>query len=181
MPLNRLYHFPIRPRLEDSSWYIGKRTFFITINTFQKRQYFVGSQTVASLVLYLKKVSEEKFFDVITYCFMPNHLHLLVQGKHNASNLLQYIKLYKQHTGFRFTKIHKQELWATSFYDHVLREEETVKTVGRYVLLNPVRAGIVADMRSYPFNGSFVYDLEELYNFDPFLDASLLSESGLKT
>jgi hypothetical protein len=61
-------------------------------------------------------------------------------------------------------------LWATSFHDYVLREEDDIKGVGRYTLRNPIEGGLVKNILDYPFCGSFIYDLRELIKSDPFLN-----------
>jgi len=40
-------------------------------------------------------------------------------------------------------------------YDHVLRKEESIEGVARYILDNPVRKGLVSDYKEYPFSWSF--------------------------
>lgn len=62
-------------------------------------------------------------------------------------------------------------LWATSFHDHVLRQEEDIKGVGRYTLRNPIEGGLVKNILDYPFCGSFIYDLGELVKDDLFLNS----------
>jgi hypothetical protein len=44
----------------------------------------------------------------------------------------------------------------------VLRDEERVDVVARYILENPVRAGFVKRVLEYPFLGSLVYDVKAL-------------------
>jgi hypothetical protein len=43
-----------------------------------------------------------------------------------------------------------------------LRDDENVKVVARYILENPVRAGLAETVLAYPFVGSQVCDLKEL-------------------
>ena len=41
-------------------------------------------------------------------------------------------------------------LWQCGFHDHALRREEDLLGVARYVVANPVRAGLVARVGDYP-------------------------------
>jgi hypothetical protein len=41
-------------------------------------------------------------------------------------------------------------VWQTSFHDHALRREEDVLSVARFVVANPLRAGLVKSLRDYP-------------------------------
>jgi len=96
---------------------------------------------------------------IYAYCFMPDHVHLLVSG-------IDPRKFAQRYKG-RSTRIYWEtggvgKLWQRGFYDHVLRKEEDVKQLARYILGNPVRKGLVEDYRGYPFSGSFEFDKEAL-------------------
>jgi len=49
------------------------------------------------------------------------------------------------------------KLWQPSFYDHVLRNDEDLPAVARYILNNPVRKGLVDHYTEYVFSGSLVF------------------------
>jgi REP element-mobilizing transposase RayT len=53
-------------------------------------------------------------------------------------------------------------LWQPGYYDQVLHEGEPILGVARYVVMNPVRAGLVADPRDYEFTGSTLYTIEQI-------------------
>jgi hypothetical protein len=44
----------------------------------------------------------------------------------------------------------------------VLRDDEVTIDVARYILGNPVRAGLAATVEEYPYVGSLVYELKNL-------------------
>jgi len=44
--------------------------------------------------------------------------------------------------------------------DHVLRRDEDLESVRRYIRENPVRAGLVDVPEDYPFSGSLVAERE---------------------
>jgi hypothetical protein len=41
-------------------------------------------------------------------------------------------------------------VWQAGFHDHALRADESVVSIGEYVIHNPVRAGLVASVDDYP-------------------------------
>jgi len=92
-------------------------------------------------------------FVIHVYCFMPDHLHLLLQGQARESELKKCIPYFKQLSGYRFKQKYDKNLWQPSYYDHVLRKDEDLHAVAQYILLNPVRAGLVDDYRDYPYSG----------------------------
>jgi putative transposase len=42
-------------------------------------------------------------------------------------------------------------LWANGFHGHAIRADENLLDVARYIVLNPVRAGLVTRVQMYPF------------------------------
>jgi len=42
------------------------------------------------------------------------------------------------------------EVWQEGFHDHALRREEDLQATARYIIGNPVRAGLVPSVRDYP-------------------------------
>jgi len=142
--------------------YKGNYAYSVTICTYEKQFYFKDGNLVAILLSRLKREANLASFFVFAYCFMPDHLHLLLVGNEKA-NLIKFIKMFKQKTGFYFKQKYKKCLWQKSFYDHILRKEESIRDVALYIFNNPVRKQIVDDFRKYPYLGSFVVDMREFY------------------
>jgi hypothetical protein len=53
-------------------------------------------------------------------------------------------------------------LWQAGYFDRVLREDDSTFAVARYIVQNPVRAGLVRSPVEYPFCGSSIWSKEEL-------------------
>jgi REP element-mobilizing transposase RayT len=99
---------------------------------------------------------------------MPDHLHFLA-GTSEGGDLLSLMHSFKQKTGWWFKnhyaagglkasptlRKHRPALWQKSYYDHILRREEDIGDVIRYIVENPVRGGLVDRAEDYPFAGTF--------------------------
>ena len=133
----------------------------MTFATYGSMPYFEDDRYVESCIAFLKDLSLSYNFDVLAYCFMPDHLHLLIEGKEENSDFRGFISMFKQKTNFHFKKIQGNPLWQKDYYEHVLRKNEDTIQVVKYILNNPVRKGMVAEYRDYPFLGSLVSDLKE--------------------
>ncbi len=83
---------------------------------------------------------------------MPDHLHILVAGGEKSS-LTKLVKRFKQTSSYHYMGGGRSRLWQRSYYDHVLRCEEDVVEVARYIWENPIRKGLVETVRDYPFSG----------------------------
>ena len=99
---------------------------------------------------------------VIAYCFMPDHLHLLVEGTDPAAQLKEFVRVFKQRSSFHWKTRFGSELWQRSYFERVLRSHESSIDVARYVLANPLRAGLVESVEDYPFLGSLTMSVREL-------------------
>lgn len=94
---------------------------------------------------------------VHAYCWMTNHIHLAVQVAETPLGPLmqriagQYARRLQQHvptTGHLFERRYRAVLVDADA--HLLR-------LTRYIHLNPVRAGLVADPADYPWSGHRAY------------------------
>jgi putative transposase len=138
--------------------------FFVTINTEGRRSWLTESAVAKHCIEELGAACARYDFDLLAYCVMPDHMHVLVSGE-GGSDLIGLVHRFKQQTGYWFRNraaagglkasptlpSDRPPLWQKSFYDHVLRQDEDVGDVIRYILENPVRAGLVREAREYPF------------------------------
>jgi putative transposase len=95
------------------------------------------------------------------YLFMPDHGHLLIEGKSEESDLWLCVVNFKRKSGYWLAGNHPLEEWQKDFYDHILRKDEELIKQVRYILGNPVRKGLVEDWKEYPYKGSTLYDFNQ--------------------
>jgi len=80
-----------------------------------------------------------------------------------GSDCKRFISRAKQYSGFYYSRQYdKQQLWQRYCFERVLRSDEATRGVARYIVANPVRAGLVSQPEDYPFVGSCVVTLREL-------------------
>ena len=137
--------------------YVGQFRYFLTFCTVNRHPLFVDRQHVEVVLEQVVRAAADSGFAIVAYCFMPDHLHLLVEAQSEASDCLRFIKRAKQFSGYHFKQRFGTALWQRYGYEHVLRGDEDTLSVARYILENPVRARIVASVEDYPFLGSTVY------------------------
>jgi len=147
------WHRPIRLPEEN---YRGSRWYFVTLCTHERSEYFCDRPTAEWLLRLLRDESRQNCFAVRAFCLMPDHLHLLLQGASLNADLLQFIGTFKKKSTHRFWLRNRKDLWQESFYDHILRDEDTPANVAWYIWLNPIRAGLTKKPEDYPFAGPFM-------------------------
>jgi putative transposase len=154
--------FTPRPQHLKAFPYLGPHRYHLRFSTDTRRPLFAQATVVDLVRDQLAHHASLEQFAVIAYCFMPDHLHLLVCGEEESSDCLRFITRFKQASGFWYAKRFGDRLWLRYGFERILRESEDTVVVARYILANPVRGGLVTTPRDYPFVGSFVYALDDL-------------------
>ena len=142
------------PRLARHN-YLGQGYYFVTLCCHHRRPIFRNPRRCDWFLEILREKAGAKLFNVLAYCIMPDHCHLLLQGLHPASNLLLFIKTLKIKTSRIYLEQENKQLWQHSFFEHILRHPEEIESVAWYIWLNPVRKGIASFPQQYSFAGSF--------------------------
>jgi REP element-mobilizing transposase RayT len=92
--------------------------------------------------------------DAETWCWvaMPDHVHWLMApvGNLDLSRCVQKLKALTTRK-LRASLGWEGEVWQRGFHDRAVREDEDLRTMARYVIANPVRAGLVGSVRDWPF------------------------------
>jgi putative transposase len=143
----------------------GPARYFLTFCTYRRRPYFQRASSVEAVSAHFRRAATEELFSVIAYCFMPDHVHLLVEAEREDSDLKRFSKLAKQLAGFHFRRDTGQPLWQRYGYERVLRGNEDSQAVARYIIENPLRARLAQRVDDYPFWGSLEYSREELIDY----------------
>ncbi|MDP2950019.1 MAG: transposase [Chloroflexota bacterium] len=97
----------------------------------------------------LRSCSEKHGFAVLAYCFMPDHLHLLVEGG-AGSDVPQFMKDFKQRTGYACRRVSEEALWQKSYYDQILRRRRGCARGGQVHCRQPGAGGTGGGSRRSP-------------------------------
>jgi REP element-mobilizing transposase RayT len=83
---------------------------------------------------------------------MPDHLHWLftLGERHSLSQAIGQTKRYSAQRINQMRGNKGQAVWQDGFHDYAIRREEDLREVARYIIANPVRAGLVARVGDYP-------------------------------
>jgi len=154
--------FPHKNIRRPAVHYLGQRSYFITFCCSGRHPAFANPDRALELIAEFCHQSMACQFSVHAYCVMPDHFHALVRGLRPTSDLLAFVENLKETTTRRYESRSHRLLWQKKFHDHILRENESIEPIANYIFMNPVRKGICADPRQYPFSGSLVHDWKKL-------------------
>ena len=93
---------------------------------------------------------------------MPDHVHILAVGAFDDSNSVAFVESFKQATGRAFSERTHRRLWQCKYYDHILRNRDSMERAAWYIWMNPVRKRICGAPAGYPYLGSFTQIGEKL-------------------
>ena len=127
------------PRLKDFD-YIGPLVCFVTFATRRRSPILLRTELAQVCLDCLERSSQRHGVTVKAHCLMPNHVHLLVEVPEGVS-LRAFVQHFKQLSSHALKQMTGAEAWQISYHDHVLRREESVLDVARYIWDNPVRRG----------------------------------------
>jgi REP element-mobilizing transposase RayT len=145
--------------------YTGVQQYFLTICTHDRVQHFTNGVVVDLVVRHFLQTAAEYSMAILVYCVMPDHVHLLIEGMSDESDLLAFTSKAKQRTAWEFKSRFNQRLWQKGYWEHVVRDSERTEGIIEYIVNNPLRKNLVENPRDYPYWGSSVYDREAILRF----------------
>ena len=98
--------------------------------------------------------------EITAYCFMPDHLHALLIATSEQADFCELVRRFKQVSGFHYKQSKKRDLWQPGYHERILRDDEATEAVVRYILENPIRAGLVSSVTDYQWIGSSRFGIE---------------------
>jgi len=142
--------------------YRGAARVAFTICTAKRADHFHSGTTIATATHALGEAFIQHGGHAAVYLFMPDHVHLIVSGRHEQSDLLALVERFKQKTTFRVRQAGGDFAWQKDFYDHIIRASEDYGAQVRYLLRNPVRRGLCAHWEHWPNKGVLGQTWEDL-------------------
>jgi len=113
------------------------------------------NEQIADMVVEAIKFRDEKIYELISYCIMPNHVHLvctpLLKEKNVFFGLTEILHSLKRHTAREANKILQRSgtFWQDESYDHFIRDDAELERIVNYVLYNPVKANLVKEQTDW--------------------------------
>lgn len=106
----------------------------------------------------INKLKEECAFDLFRYCLMPNHTHFLIRTE-NAKDFSTFMKRMNLIYFYYFKKKYGWigHFWQDRFKTQPVGKDRYFIQCGKYIELNPVRAGLVRKPEQYKYSSYRYY------------------------
>jgi REP element-mobilizing transposase RayT len=129
---------------ESGAWYV------VTTVLAERRRLFTDPRLAAIVTGELTAVDTQGTASA-AWVLMPDHLHWLFALEQSA-RLSKVVQRLKSRSAIAINRLRGTQgaVWQHGYYDHRLRDDEDLKVQARYLLDNPVRAGLVERIGVYP-------------------------------
>ena len=126
------------------------RPYFVTIVVKNREKLFKDFWLARHLVAELRAANDQGLVDSLAWVIMPDHLHwLLVPTGGSLPPVMQRTKS-RSAIAINRTLGRGGPIWQKGYYDRGLRRGEDLRATARYIVANPLRAGIVSRLADYP-------------------------------
>lgn len=131
------------------------QVYLLTSVTLGRVPLFADWQVAASVCANLGERRLWRDSQALCWCLMPDHLHAVVSlgASEPLPALLQRIKAVTSRVAKSAgaAAVVGSRVWMPGYHDRAMRRDDDLLAMARYVVMNPVRAGLVPKVGDYPF------------------------------
>lgn len=131
-------------RLRTGRYSQAGQVYLVTTVTRERQAVFADFAAARLLVSVLRAESALGSCTTLAFVVMPDHLHWLLQLEQGLLSAL--VGRVKSISAKRLGR----PIWQAGFHDRALRREEDLQATARYLVANPLRAGLVTRVGLYP-------------------------------
>jgi REP element-mobilizing transposase RayT len=131
---------------------IPGQAYLVTFATKARRHHFASWEAASDASRMLSAASHWQRSRLLAWVLMPDHWHGLVKLDHHDT-LPALVGKLKGSSARQLQLAHPclGRIWTPAYHDRAIRAEDRLVDAARYVVMNPVRAGIVRRVADYPF------------------------------
>ncbi|WP_337955301.1 transposase [Pseudomonas sp.] len=124
---------------------------YLITTVLQNRRPLFTDHSLARLLIHeLRAAHEHNWAASLAWVVMPDHLHWLLQLEQHS--LPEVVRRIKNNSA---RHINRQigldgSIWQKGYHDRTIRHEDDLIAIARYVVANPLRAGLVSRIGDYP-------------------------------
>ena len=130
----------------------GTGIYHMILRGINRQTIFVDDEDAAKFIYTLIRYKEKSEFILYAYCLMGNHVHMLVkEGREDLSIVAKRIGAsYVYWYNMKYERC--GHLFQDRYRSEIVEDDRYFLTVLRYIHQNPVQAGLVNEITSYPWS-----------------------------
>ena len=132
---------------------LPRHGYLITTVCHQRQAYFADWPAASAVSRKLADPSLWRGTLLQAWVLMPDHAHLLLElGDQEAlDTLMRRVKAVTGRVARAAGRGGDGPTWMAGYHDHMIRDGINREAAARYIVANPVRAGLVRSCREYPY------------------------------
>ena len=128
------------------------QVYLVTAVTEQRTPLFNDPYLARALVREMRRLDDLRNVNSLAWVVMPDHLHWLIElGPASLPSAVQRVKSRSAIAINRITGSAGARVWQRGFHDRALRQDDDLIAAARYIVANPLRAGLVDRIGDYPW------------------------------
>jgi REP element-mobilizing transposase RayT len=137
-------------RLRIGRYSEQNRIYLVTLVTLDRQPLLQDWSTTRPIINAFKQAQLEGEAISLCWVVMPDHFHWLIDLQ--TQDLPRVMARMKSRSTVNFNRNLERTgpLWQKGFHDRALRKDENIRKVARYIVANPLRAGLVNSIGDYP-------------------------------
>jgi len=131
--------------------YSATSQIYLLTSVVHGRQPLFADWRIGRLVVTQFQIAQrEGLANSLAWVVMPDHFHWLVELQAGSLGLL--MRRVKSGSALSVMRAGRTPLkvWQKGYHDRAIRREENLQSVARYIVANPLRAGLVTRIGDYP-------------------------------
>ena len=152
-------------------------TYFFTVVTYRRRAFLCDGDVRIALRSAINKVRSQHPFTIDACVLLPDHIHAIWTLPPNDADFAKRWQLIKhyvtQSCGARLhktewmtaskTKHRESTLWQRRYWEHQIKDEQDLQRHIDYIHYNPVKHGLVAQVKDWPYSTFHRYVQRNIY------------------
>ncbi len=137
-------------RLRTGRYSESGQIYLLTAVVLNREPLFRNFKNGRLVVDAFRTAEREEFATSLAWVVMPDHFHWLIELQNTQLSIL--MARTKSRIAVMVNRSIRRQgpVWQHGYHDRAIRKEEDLQAVARYIVANPLRAGLVDKVGDYP-------------------------------
>lgn len=126
--------------------------YHIITATHARRAVFAQPEAARAVIHAMRHMHDDGWLHSHAWVLMPDHLHWLFTLGERA-HLPATLNRFKSGSAHAILAMlpELERVWQSGYFDHGVRRDEDLRAISRYIIANPLRAGLCEQVGDYPW------------------------------
>ena len=136
--------------------------YFFTVNLLNRQSNGLLVQHIDRMRNAIQYVQRKWPFRIHGWVVLPDHFHCLIQLPENDSDYSLRLRMIKTRFSVYLPKVESRSvsrqkrgergIWQRRFWEHLIRDDDDYRIHLDYIHINPVKHGLVKNVRDWPYS-----------------------------